>query len=433
MKEYLKNDCNFPIGIPAAVWKHAEIHADSLTKYCTYLQGFMSDVVERVFAFRRKKGKGLEITEVIRRTPSMEGCVARNIYYTQMGGYHAVYEPKNVTSKGGYYGYGYTYFDDFDFNKWGWERDPGITSTIINMEKLFEIEKYKYCGYSGMNNLMAYLRAYNEDHRVEYFGKLGIAYSPALMKKVKKDRNFIHFLQTQKPFDINSFGAQATIYAYEHKMPIDKARNALYVYNVTCRKIAGRIPEIKGTKIDRMKLDEYLEEQDVGASYNDYLRAIKKLGLDLNDTKNVFPNDFKRMHDLRINEYASLKAKEKAEERKKLNEKFMAAAKKVSSFAFRNDKYSIIIPERIEDLVREGEMLSHCVGRMGYDSKMANGDCVIAFVRLNSELDKPLVTVEYLTKTRRVSQCYAEHDTRPDAEIISFVNDWDEYVKSQTA
>ena len=57
------------------------------------------------------------------------------------------------------------------------------------------------------------------------------------------------------------------------------------------------------------KFLDYIEKQNTNFySYRDYLNACQYLGLDMDEEKNRYPHDFKRWHDLRIDEYRSAKA-----------------------------------------------------------------------------------------------------------------------------
>jgi hypothetical protein len=52
----------------------------------------------------------------------------------------------------------------------------------------------------------------------------------------------------------------------------------------------------------------------------------------------------------------------------------------------------IIVPKSIDDLVKEGKSLNHCVGNGTYDKRVIEGKSKIFFVRKNPE--EPLLTAE---------------------------------------
>lgn len=111
------------------------------------------------------------------------------------------------------------------------------------------------------------------------------------------------------------------------------------------------------------------------------------------------------------------------EERKALYEKFSAVASKYLELEYdKKSVYIAIIAQKPSDLIREGEELHHCVGRMGYDQKFAREESLIFFIRTKEEPEKPLVTVDYSLKNKKVLQCYGDHDSRPNESIMQFVN-----------
>lgn len=172
------------------------------------------------------------------------------------------------------------------------------------------------------------------------------------------------------------------------------------------------------------------------------MEACKFLHLDCHNDIIRYPKDFKRWHDIRIEEMdvirrennrkqKLLRAKEERtrkkqleKEQRELAENFLKAAEKYLPLAgFTEDEhYAIFIARSQAELIKEGNALSHCVGRCGYDRKMAREETLIFFVRKMEELDKPFVTLEYSIKQKKVLQCYAYNNTKPDDNVIEFAN-----------
>ena len=146
--------------------------------------------------------------------------------------------------------------------------------------------------------------------------------------------------------------------------------------------------------------------------------------MDLTDTKNIYPKDFRRMHNLRTNQWGAKKEKIKIAPFKK-------AVKGYKKFETDGRFYVIVIPNVPADLRKEGEALDHCVGHMGYDRKMINGESFIAFLRRKKEPDKPYVTIEYGLKNNKVLQCYGAHDSKPNKSVMNFVHSWEEECRKK--
>lgn len=417
--------------IPEAVKLYAEEKAESVKKFCSYLENDDGEVIQRVFAYRKLKGKVVEITECIRKH-SAGGYITRNMYWVGFGGYQVIFKAKNKYLRSA--GYPLLAFAEEDFNVWysgeGW-KPCDVDSFILNLDALAET-KYKYCAFNGNGaDLMAHLARYRDNPvATELFTKLGLRPSPKLMERASKDKQFRRFV-FENADSIFLYGTNAAFYAYEHKVSVEEARRITVVEREKKVRVGRWIPEVKGTQIDRCKLEEYIDDNGINyGSYNDYLKAIKYLGLDLRDTKNVFPKDFARMHDLRIDEYASMQAKADKRARRQLDKDFHKAAAEAKPIAeYANGEYVVVIPQQICELIREGDLLHHCVGRMGYDKKMANGTSLIAFVRKASDIGRPLVTVEFDLKALAVKQAYGDHDSKPKEDVQTFVSLWEQKVK----
>ena len=191
-----------------------------------------------------------------------------------------------------------------------------------------------------------------------------------------------------------------------------------------CNKNGG-YPELR--KFFKGQTDKfllYINKQNTNiATYNDYYKACNYLGLNMSEDKNVFPHDFRRWHDIRIDQYHTARAEKDEQERKELYEKFATVAEKYLSLQRnKDDAFIVVIARSPKDLMREGDVLHHCVGRMNYDQKFAREESLIFFVRNSTEPDTPFVTMEYSIKNKKILQCYGEHDHKPNDNVLEFVN-----------
>ncbi len=418
----------------AVNWQHNRV---------SWLEIIEGKVIQRIWFFRNYKVRGrydTRYTECVRKISGDSRIIWRNGYFTSgvmNDPFQPVYYPKDVRNT--YYGYQETKFEKEDFNVWNEEKVDlfGRNIPILNLGVLAET-KYKYCAYPENCDLMHYLAIYDKDNAVEFFGKCGLYPYPSLVKLAKKDKSLCRFIRDNAA-EIDLYGPQAALYAFKHNVGVVEARRLCEEKARIDRMVREDIPEVKETGIDRKRLVEYLEKQKAGthrrgfyyfaSSYNDYLRAVKALGLDLNDTKNIFPNDFKRMHDLRIDEYTALEAKKDMIKRKKLYNDFAKKARELKRLEWSAGGYCVVIPDDISDLIREGNILHHCVGKMGYDLKVIKGTSIIAFLRKTEDKETPLYTVEYRIDLGKIAQCYGRNDTVPAQEIRDLAEEWGSYVK----
>ena len=411
--------------IPEEVEKHALNEAEITTRYVGWLDFCDNELFIRVYAYRRTKAYGFQLREVIRE--NIEDLIARDMYFTGCSGWKVVYKPE-CKSSNNWYGYNYYNIREEDFGVWSYAQ-VGVQYPIINLGRLFE-GKYKYCGYQS-GKLFDYLRAYEKDPKIEFFGKLNIRPAKSLVKKCEKDKGFAHFLWQNKD---DFYTPRAYIYAYDHHIDCQTAQEIISEKARSVQYAKDFDSYIRGKNVDKLKIYRYCQVNKIQTwIYRDYLKAIDYLGLDFSDTKNLYPKDFRRMHDLRANQYASKKAAENKKAREKLSRDFKNKNQELRFLESTEGLYLILLPNTIKDLKHEGNKLHHCVGQMGYDSKVANGISIIAFVREKETPEKPFVTVEYDIKKGKVVQCYGDHDSRPEQKVIDFVDEWGKKVRKELA
>lgn len=413
---------------------------------CFYRVGWLEADGDEVFLrvwffrkYRRKKTETVKYMECIRKTSADKRTIWRNGYFGN--GWSASFTPVFEQKDRKHYSYGYEYvdFDENDFNKWK-EEKCDLFDCLIPILNLDELQKtrYKYCAYPQNCDLMRYLRKYAEDPSVEFFGKIGLYPFPTLLRKAKKDKQFCRFLR-DNALDVDLYGPQAALVAYKQHIDVVEARRRCEAKARLERNIRDYIPEYKGTAINAAKLGEYLDglkkrkgdQRSIYSTYNDYLKAIKGLRLDLNDTKNIYPRDFWRMHDFRVDEWEADKKKRDKDARAQLYADFRKKAETLKPFETDFEEYKIVIPSEISDLIEEGDRLHHCVGKMGYDLKVIKGTSIIAFMRSASDVKTPLYTIEYRIDLGKLAQCYGKNDSCVPDEIRQLAEMWAKDVKKR--
>ena len=255
-----------------------------------------------------------------------------------------------------------------------------------------------------------------------------------ILKKIGKDKTFQKWLfNNHSALKDNFYYVSTILKAYEENKPLNVIQaHEEKVKKINADKSLKPIRELFGKSID--KYIDYIENQGISHRlYLDYLLACNYLGLDMSENKNKIPHDFMHWHDVRVEEYKTVKAfrdeeerKAKAlkdaEEKKELYEKFSKVAEKYSRLSKEDGAYVVVIAKSPAELVNEGAILKHCVGHMGYDKKFAKEESLIFFVRAKENPTEPFVTVEYSVKSKKVLQCYAKGNTKPDAEVTTYIN-----------
>jgi hypothetical protein len=93
-------------------------------------------------------------------------------------------------------------------------------------------------------------------------------------------------------------------------------------------------------------------------------------------------------------------------------EKFEKVSKKWDDYDYKENKFSVIMPENVLDILRESNELSHCV--KSYIDPVLEGKTNIFFIRRTSDLAKPFFTLE--VRNNEVRQCHGFANKNIDTE-----------------
>ena len=301
-------------------------------------------------------------------------------------------------------------------------------SFLINREYVGKFPEYKYSVYLHFQGgcIIKYLKLYEKYPQVEYLMKLGLwkfYNSVTILKRIAKDKKFCKWLiANRNEIVLNHCYVEAVLKAYKTGKSITQIQSFLeskkQFEKDSC---AGPIRELLRGDLERFFL--YLEKQKITTClYLDYLNACNYLGLDMTLPKNRYPHNFKHWHDVRIDEYHSAKASADEKERAELYEKFSIVAQKYMPLQNSKNGYAIVIANSPTELLHEGRILRHCVGKMGYDQKMVREEILIFFVRDINSPDTPFITVEYSLKSKKILQAYGYFHSKPDDNADHFIN-----------
>ena len=153
-------------------------------------------------------------------------------------------------------------------------------------------------------------------------------------------------------------------------------------------------------------------------TYVDYLHMCRRQAYDMKDKSVLFPKNCAAAHDREAERIQKINDAQK-------NKAFgMAYAGFARKAVLSNEELQIVCPQRANDLVDEGKALHHCVG--SYIDKVAEGRCLIVFVRRVEELKKPYVTVE--VRDGKIAQIHGDHNSKPTEEVQKFIDLWSRKV-----
>ena len=412
---------SIPNNIVSEIKKRA-YKEDARTRYVSYLTTNDRELVKVTVATKWANGK-LYLKQCSVHGLDSDKCFVRDMEFTYMGGYQVGWYSEGLAKNPKYYEDGVWYdFEEKYFNPY---------APLINPEYLSRFPEFKYSAwelYKG-DDIIAYLKTYRDYPQTEFLLKFGLAdyMSKNILKQIGKDKKFRKWLCTNaEELKHTLFYSTSVIKAYKENKPLTEVQ----YYEEQKKSCTAPIRNFFGKDIN--KYIDYSIEKEIGhLSYLDYLTACDFIGLDMTLDKNRMPHNFKHWHDVRIDEYKTAKAKKDAEERKAFYNKFSKVAEKYSELQYnKNDAYVVVIAHSPAELVKEGKVLKHCVGSMGYDQKFVREETLIFFVRTKDNPSEPFVTVEYSLKSKKILQCYGKGNSKPNSEVTTYINNiWNPYAK----
>lgn len=160
--------------------------------------------------------------------------------------------------------------------------------------------------------------------------------------------------------------------------------------------------------------------------WTDYLDMAERLGYDMSDEVVTLPKRLSEAHDTAEGQ---LEIKEKPE----LALKMLRRAEKLEKeYGYAEDGYRICAPKSMAEIIKEGKVLSHCVG--GYAERHAKGQATILFLRSEAEPAAPLYTIEVSKDSVRQAYGYRNKTTPDsDARTRTMFRHWKAYIRMTEA
>ena len=149
----------------------------------------------------------------------------------------------------------------------------------------------------------------------------------------------------------------------------------------------------------------------------DYIEAAEDNGYDVTDKAVLYPPDVEKAHDRAI-----LMRKNKVNE--KLIQSFNTLYEAYSQYSFEKDGICIRIAHSEDELIKEGQILCHCVG--GYGERHIKGRSIF-FIRRTEQPEAPWYTLQVNLKTGMKLQLHGyqnDRNTPIPQEVHDFVNYW---------
>lgn len=247
----------------------------------------------------------------------------------------------------------------------------------------------------------------------------GISYSALDSFKYMSEENFIIFQKllkySQKPeYDgVFDFEARDTIYdifefnTYQSQSTRERLIDVIKEFNIDIDALCRFLMRLK--RVEGCDLNDLTD----GFHYRDYLRMEKELNNENLSKIDKYPKNWLTTFRRTKRNYNDIK--------KRIDEdKFKKQIEKNEDLLYKDRIFSIILPQKSNDVRKEGSILKHCVA--SYVDRITNGQTCILFCRQNEDVDEPYVTVE--VKNHAITQAYGYQDSKPPVDALKFLAKW---------
>jgi hypothetical protein len=294
--------------------------------------------------------------------------------------------------------------------------------------------------------IIPYLSAYNRYPAVEYLVKLGLTQlASQLIYKGKLSiiqrgsgknlREVLGVAAEDLPMlqEINVTANQLEVYrelkkqgiradeqflAWYHQIGLNFMDNVLIPLRYSTQ---AKLMHYVNEQFERFKnlknqtgMRRYEAPNRILSEYKDYIEMGKRLKYDFTDSFVLFPRNLHEVHDA-VSKLIVDKNNEK------MNNQIKRAYKVLlEKYRFTKDGLTLIPPKSAKEIVNEGHTLHHCV--YSYVERVANGSCVILFIRKADKIDEPFYTVEL--RDGKISQTRGQGNGSATPEVQKFLDQW---------
>ncbi len=298
--------------------------------------------------------------------------------------------------------------------------EPIVKKLIANFEKVHPnsgvrnvMEAEKRVGYGfNLKTMLNYFTYLQTHPHLEQLAKSGyghilsdiLRFSPAVIKRkltdlfrqgtrekdILKLPSYVReFIKTDKNMDDKRVQALVDFFADEPNMSkevFQMFRKAFPHYVLARYHINYMKAECGYTFAEVCKLILNNQTRDyprrVIRFQRDYVRMCKQMGVPFER----FPKDVKKVHD-------EISSKYQVKKNEYLISSFNRRVEEYSSMRQDEKGYLIRSPQSLEELIREGEIMHHCVA--SYAERFAGGTSLIFFMRKAEDPGQPYITMEF--------------------------------------
>ena len=186
--------------------------------------------------------------------------------------------------------------------------------------------------------------------------------------------------------------------------------------------------------IRRQMYENHMNSHDVITTWSDYLSMALRLGIDTNDEVVYKVRKLIKRHDELVemcqDKAMTVRAAEIVYNFPHVEDIYHSLKCK---YEFNDDVYSIIVPDSIEDVLKESKELHHCAGSSNmYWEQIEKRESFIVFLRRNEEIYKPFYTLEIEPSGAiRQKSTYFNRQTKDLDDAMLFLAKWQSEVSNR--
>lgn len=196
------------------------------------------------------------------------------------------------------------------------------------------------------------------------------------------------------------------------------------------------------TPISHVKCYNYLKKQaeimdetlkQTLYTWRDYVNMADSMKMDTKNDQIARPKDVKQAHDelIMLKQAAGMEKQAKKIEKEwpKVNKQLP----KLKKFEFTLGEYTIIAPDNVLDIVKEGTILRHCVHTCDYYfDRITKDESYLFFLRRSSQPDVPWYTLEVEPSGNiRQKRTTGDNQNADFQKAVKFLKKWQQFFKKQ--
>jgi len=182
----------------------------------------------------------------------------------------------------------------------------------------------------------------------------------------------------------------------------------------------------------QMTVGRFFNAGDVIQTWKDYLCMANRMKMNTAEELFYKPKDLRKAHDEAVKQSDGIEVAKRAGE---IAGKYPGVDEVLQSikskYEYEDKKYSIIVPERIEDIILEGRSLGHCIDRTDiYFDRIQRKESFIVFLRKTGEVDKSYYTLEIEPGgTARQKRTTGDKQNKDFEEAKGFIRKWQKEIQ----